>query len=90
MAARVNPSAGPKPDKIWREAIQRAVRRRADGKGSPQELERLATALVDAGLEGDISALREIGDRLDGKPAQAVVGEADSPLKLIIGWAGDK
>ena len=32
--------------------------------------EALADVLIDAGLAGDVSALREIGDRLDGKPAQ--------------------
>ena len=32
----------------------------------------LARKLVSRGIEGDVSALKEIGDRLDGKPTQAV------------------
>ena len=32
--------------------------------------------------DGDVAALREVGDRLDGKPAQQVQiqGDADQPL----------
>lgn len=64
---------GPKSDKIWADAVRRAVKRRLDDEeGKPQKLERLADKLVGAGLAGDISALREIGDRLDGKPSQSI------------------
>lgn len=40
-----------------------------DGK---PKLRAVAEALVIKGLAGDIQAIREIADRLDGKPAQAV------------------
>ncbi len=70
MAAPINPK-GSKSDKQWRNAIQLAVHRLAtDGK--TKHLDLLAMRLVKAGAEGDVSALREIGDRLDGKPAQAI------------------
>lgn len=32
---------------------------------------------------GDIPAIKEIADRLDGKVAQAIVGDDDSPLNII-------
>lgn len=68
MAAPKNPK-GAKSDKEWRAAIQRAVKRTtADGKA--RRLEALADAIVNAGLAGDIAAIKEIGDRLDGKPHQ--------------------
>jgi hypothetical protein len=71
---------------MWREAILRAVKRR-DSKEDPQALEKLADSLVAKGLEGDIPALREIGDRLDGKPAQPIGGSDDlPPHKIIFGW----
>lgn len=40
--------------------------------------------LIRAGEE--TAASREVGDRLDGKPAQAIVGgdEEDQPIKMII------
>ena len=63
---------GTTAEKIWRTALVRAVNRRTNGKGSPKYLERLAVAAVTRGCEGDVSAIREIGDRLDGKAVQAV------------------
>jgi hypothetical protein len=47
-------------------------------------LDELALALVNAGKSGDVPALREIGDRLDGKVPQALVGgDADSqPIRV--------
>ncbi len=72
MAARLDGKQGNKSEKLWRGAVQRAVNRRVDGKRGGKWLERLADRLVKTADGGDVSALREIGDRLDGKPAQAV------------------
>lgn len=41
-----------------------------ESDGDTNKLRKLARALVEAGAAGDVSALREIGDRLDGKPKQ--------------------
>jgi hypothetical protein len=60
-----------KGEKIWRDAVMRAVKRSAEGDDK-QHLERLADMLVAKALQGDISALKEIGDRIDGRPAQAI------------------
>ena len=49
----------------WREAVVRAIKR---GKG----LDQLAEVLVAKALDGDMVALKEVGDRLDGKPKQQV------------------
>lgn len=63
---------GPKSDKIWADAVRRAVLRRMENaEGKPQKIERLADKLVELGLEGETTALKEIGDRLDGRPKQA-------------------
>lgn len=63
--------SGPKQEKPWRDAIHRAVKRTAEDKKT-KRLDQLANSLVAAGIEGDVSALKEIGDRLDGKPTQQV------------------
>ncbi len=65
-------------DKIWRDAINLAVKEwredpTKDGKVKKvRALRLLARRLVDCGLEGDVTALRELGDRLDGKAMQGV------------------
>lgn len=52
-------------DKPWSDAIRRALLA-DDGK----KLRTLAEKLVERAEGGDITALREIGDRIDGKPRQ--------------------
>lgn len=62
---------GRSKDKIWGDAIRIAVNE-ADEGGDRKKLRVLADRLVDKALEGDITAIKEIGDRLDGKAAQSV------------------
>jgi len=51
-------------------------------------LDELAGKLLDKAGEGDMTALKELGDRLDGKPAQTIGGDPDQPpVKLEISWA---
>lgn len=74
---------GPWAEKAWRDAIRMAVLRKAEDGG--KKLDKLADALVASGLSGDVSALREIGDRLDGKVPQALVGGgADDPAIQVV------
>ncbi len=72
MATRKSPAGGPKGDKLWRDAIMVAVKRQATDGKKTKKLAMLADKLVTKALDGDITAMKEIGDRLDGKPAQAV------------------
>ena len=71
--------AGRKGEKFWADAVRRAVNRRLDDiEGQPKKLDRLADKMVEAGLEGDMQAIKEIGDRLDGKATQ----QTDSNVNL--------
>ncbi len=45
-----------------------------DGK-KIKALRLLARKIVDAALDGDMSAMKEIDDRLDGRPTQAIAGD---------------
>jgi hypothetical protein len=77
-----NPGGRPKRDKIWKDAIIRAIKRREDT--DPHALEKLADKLL-AGVDaGDVAAMKEFGDRVDGKVAQAIVGgdDDDAPVRL--------
>ncbi len=81
MAAPINP-VGAKSDKLWRDALMRAVKRQIDG--DVHALERLADKTVAKGLEGDMAAIKEIGDRLDGRAHQgiAITGEDGGPISI--------
>ena len=74
MAATVS-AKGAKSDKVWRQAIMLAVNREVKvGKKRTKYLDILAMRIVKLAGDGDISALREVGDRLDGRPAAEITG----------------
>ena len=61
--------------KIWSDAIRKAVMRPiANDPEKRKKIDKLAETIVEAGLTGDIAALKEIGDRLEGKAAQTIQG----------------
>lgn len=59
-------------DKPWTEAL-RLVAFRDDEEGK-RRLLKIAEACVKAAEDGDMQAIKEIGDRLDGKAPQAIEG----------------
>lgn len=71
MAPRGNPRpTGSKPDKLMRDAIMIAINREAvsaDGRPT-KKLHLVVEKLVDLAIEGDMGAIHEICDRVDGKP----------------------
>lgn len=54
-------------DRPFRDALRRAV---MEAEGDEKKLHKIARALVTQATSGDVSAIREIADRLDGKPRQ--------------------
>lgn len=59
--------------KVWRDALDRELRKPVDPKKakSPKRLEGVAIACVNAALAGDMQAITEIGNRMDGRPKMA-------------------
>ena len=65
-----NPGGRPKRDRI---ISQRILAELTDYDGA--KLHRLANALLERALGGDITAIREVIDRVEGKPTQALEHE---------------
>jgi hypothetical protein len=69
-----------------------ALRRELEGNQNADKLKRLAEKLVEMALEGNIAAYKEMGDRLEGKPAQGIdvttKGESMSFLESIAPTTG--
>ncbi len=55
-------------DKPWADALRIVANR--EGEDSTKRLMRIAEKCFAAAEAGDMQAIKEIGDRLDGKPAQ--------------------
>lgn len=77
-----NPSGRPK-EKVFTDALRVAVLREDDeGK---VKLHRIAERLVAEAMAGESWAIQQVADRLDGKPAQAIIGgDPDDPALNII------
>lgn len=70
---------------MFTQALRRALAR-AKGAGTAEKgLEKVAAKLVSAGMKGQQWAVREIADRIEGKPAQAITGPEGGPVELVAG-----
>lgn len=58
---------GQQRDKPFRDALRMEV---AAAGEDLKELRKIARTLLNAAVQGDIQAVKEVADRLDGKPAQ--------------------
>lgn len=77
------PVGSPNKDKPFRDALRIAI---AAADDNPRQLRKLAEKLYDKAEEGDVQAIREVADRLDGKVAQAIIGgdDDDNPVQLAL------
>lgn len=70
--------------KEFRQTLKRVLARR--GETATKGLEAVCEKLVDSALAGEAWAVKEIADRYDGKPAQAIIGgDADDPPVKVEG-----
>lgn len=61
-----------KERRLWGETIRRVVT-----QGNSKRLRSAAERLVAVAEKGDVGALRELGDRLDGKVPQGIFGPGE-------------
>ena len=74
-------SRGQQRDKPFRDALRMEITEAGEDR---KRLRVVARALLDKAESGDVQAIREVADRLDGKPAQEVMGEDGGPLQVSI------
>jgi len=78
--------------KDWREAIRYAIAKKGrdeDGDDAPytKGLRLCASKIVEAACAGDLQALKELGDRMDGKAAQSIeLGGPDGGPIPAVAW----
>lgn len=74
-----NKGRSTKADRRWRTALRMELKA---GEGNGRGLRDIARVVIDLALAGDMRAIKEIGDRLDGRPAQQVqlTGDGEQPL----------
>lgn len=65
--------------KAWFDALRKECVQRS-------ALDDIAKLVVDKALAGEQWAIQEIGNRLDGKPAQAITGDDGGPVEIAVTW----
>lgn len=77
-------SKGSKPDKILRDALILELNRMTDDDDGKKvkKVSRIVHKLVESGIAGKVDAIKEIFDRVEGKPAQAITGPDGGPVQI--------
>lgn len=86
MPAPIGNQNARKENRLWSETIRRVIAQNDSAK-----LRKAAEALVAAAEAGDIAALKELGDRIDGKSAQQLLiggdGSGDPVIVEVVRFA---
>ena len=86
-----NPSR-PSGGKPFTRALLAALEESAPGANVPN-LRRIVDNLIGKAIDGDLSAIKEVFDRVDGKAPTAAAGtgaSTEEPKKVVFEWKGDQ
>lgn len=82
MAGTAN--SGRRQEKPFRDALMMAI---ADAGEDRKALRAVAAKLLKKAEEGDMNAIKELADRVDGKVPQAVMNDEESgPFRMTFEW----
>jgi len=81
MGAPFNNKNSSKENRVWSKIVKKLAVQEDYAR-----LHRVANALFEKAAEGDISAIKELGDRIDGKSLQEnmLTGDSDQPLTIKV------
>ena len=87
MTNNETPADGGNAGKPMRAAINAALRREAEGDDGQMasNLELVVNKLIARAIGGDMSAIKEVLDRTDGKTAAGAT-EDEGPRRVIVRW----
>ena len=78
MAVKGNTNSS-KENRIWGKIVKKLAIQEDYAK-----LHSVANALYEKAASGDIAAIKELGDRLDGKASQEITGDSDQPITIVV------
>lgn len=80
-----NPNGRPK-SKPFKEALDRAIKAAGEDPYARLSLDDIAKALLTKAATGDVSAIKELAERYDGKVPQAVIGGEEGDPAITVTW----
>ena len=79
MSGTIGNKNSSKDNRVWGKVV-RKLAIQEDYK----RIHKVAEALFAKAEDGDISAIKELGDRIDGKAMQEISGNSDAPITVIV------
>jgi hypothetical protein len=79
----LNPSGRPVSQKSFAAMLKLAINEAGQQPGTTR-LRDVADALVNHAIYGNINAIKEIADRLDGKVPQGIAGDPENPFTVAL------
>ncbi len=74
---------GRKTEKLIKDALMLSLNEECPVT-QKRKLRKITDKLVEKAENGDVTAIKEIFDRVEGKPAQAITNGDDGPLEIIV------
>jgi hypothetical protein len=71
----------PPKEKSFANMLNIAISEASEKGGT--KLRDVADALIAKAISGDVAAIKEVADRIDGKVPQAVIGDDENPLNFV-------
>lgn len=86
---RINKNGRPKREWTWAGLIEEQMEKLGPDKKAVKEA--VAASLIAKALEGDVTAIKEVGNRIDGLPPQTInqSGDLNITYKPIMGGTAD-
>lgn len=72
----------PPKEKSFANMLNIAIKE-ASETGEGTKLRDVANALIAKAIGGDVQAIKEVADRLDGKVPQGLVGDEENPIEFV-------
>lgn len=80
-------AVGGRKEKPFRDALMLAIKEAEAKENQHRALRKIAERLLDEAAAGNVQALKEVADRLDGKVPQGIEGgDPDRPVRMDFGW----
>ena len=79
MAAPKNNKNSSKDNRVWGKTVKKLAIQE-----DYKRIHKVAEALFRKAEDGDVAAIKELGDRIDGKSQQEITGNSDQPITIVV------
>ena len=79
MGAPINNKNSTKDKRVWGKVVRKLA-----VQEDYKRIHNVAEALFRKAEDGDIAAIKELGDRIDGKSEQTISGDSDAPITIVV------